>query len=156
MAQAKLASKRRRRKIALPAWGAAGMSLAMAGGASAAVAPTADTGPHRAAPAPAVTLGEEEISDVSLSTFYLFDKEAAGKSLGTRVAAGCRCGGGGCGGCRGAGGGCRCAAGGCRCGGGCRGCGCRCAGGCGCACVVVGCGGCSCGCCLSWGACQLC
>lgn len=164
MAQAKRASKQRRRKIALPAWGAAGMSLAMAGGASAAVAPTADTRSHATPPPPAVTLGEEEISDVSLSTFYLFDKEAAGKSLGLQLARGCGGGGchagGGCGGCRGAGGGgCRAGGcgGGCRCGGGgCRGCGCRCAGGCGCACVVVGCGGCSCGCCLTWGACQLC
>ena len=38
MARAKQASKRKRPMKALP-WGAAGMSLAMAGGASAAVAP---------------------------------------------------------------------------------------------------------------------
>src|SRR5205823_8503133 len=43
MARAKQASKQKRRNSALPAWGAAGMSLAMAGGASAAVAPTANT-----------------------------------------------------------------------------------------------------------------
>ena len=150
MANRKRASKQRRRKIALPAWGAAGMSLAMAGGASAAVAPTADTRSHGTTLPSVTTLGEEEISDVSLSTFYIFDKEAGGKTLGQRMAAGCRCGGGGC---RCGGGGCRCGVGGCRCGGGC---GCRCAGGCGCSCVVVGCAGCTCSCCLSWGACRLC
>jgi hypothetical protein len=159
MARAKQTSKRKRRRTALPAWGAAGMSLAMAGGASAAVAPTANAPSHGTALTPVTVLGEEEISDVSLSTFYIFDKELGGTSHlgeGLRLAAGCR--GGGCGGgCRGAGGGCRCGGGGCRCAGGCggRGCGCRCAGGCGCACGV-GCavGGCT--CCLSWGACQLC
>ena len=49
MARAKQASKQKRRRIALPALAAAGMSLTMAGGASA-TAPTAnvssqDTGP---------------------------------------------------------------------------------------------------------------
>jgi hypothetical protein len=170
MAQAKRVAKRKRSKIALPAWGAAGMSLAMAGGASAAVAPTADTSPRATAPAPVTVLGEEEISDVSLGTFYVFDKELGGTShlgQGLQLAGGCRGGGGGCrgggGGCRGAGGGCRggggCRAGGCRggcgggCGGGCRGCGCRCAGGCGCGCLSVGC---SCACCIQWGSCVVC
>lgn len=155
---------RAKKKIALPAWGAAGMSLAMAGGASAAVTPTANTSPQGPAVAPVTVLGEEEIADVSLSTFYVFDKELGGTSHlgeGLQLAGGCRGGGGGC---RGGGGGCRGAGGGCRgggCGGGCRGggcggrgCGCRCAGGCGCACGP--CAGCTCSCCLSWGACQLC
>jgi hypothetical protein len=143
------------------------MSLAMAGGASAAVAPTTDTvkGP---ALTPVTMLGEEEISDVSLGTFYVFDKELGGTShlgQGLQLAAGCRGGGcGGGGGCRGAGGGCRgggCGGGGCRAGGGCRGCGgggcrgcgCRCAGGCGCGCLTVGC---SCACCIQWGSCVVC
>lgn len=173
MAQAK---RRKRSKIALPAWGAAGMSLAMAGGASAAVAPTADTMSKGPALTPVTVLGEEEISDVSLGTFYVFDKELGGTShlgQGLQLAAGCRGGGGG-GGCRGggggcrgagggcgggggcrAGGGCRGAGGGCRgCGrGGCRGCGCRCSGGCGCGCLSVGC---SCACCIQWGSCVVC
>jgi hypothetical protein len=137
------------------------MSLAMAGGASAAVAPTADVPSQGPSLTPITTLGEEEIADVSLATFYVFDKELGGTSHlgeGLRLAAGCRGGGGGC---RGGGGGCRGAGGGCRGGGGCgrggcggRGCGCRCAGGCGCACGP--CAGCTCACCLSWGACQLC
>jgi len=108
--------------------------LSLAGGASAATAvPPADT-PSQDTLRPQITLTEEEISDVSLGTFYVFDKENAGsRSLGERVAQRC--------------GGCRCGrgCGGCRCG---RGCGCRCGGGCG------GCGGC--GCCLSWGVCRIC
>jgi hypothetical protein len=174
MAKAKRASKRKRGKIALPAWGAAGMSLAMAGGASAAVAPTANT--QGTAAVPVFTLSEEEVSDVSLATFYVFDQEMLGtQSLGTQLArggGGCRGGGGG--GCRGGGGAGRCAGGGGagRCAGGGRcaagrcaagrcagGCGGRCAGGCRCGCgaggCVAGCGGCSCSCCLSWGACDI-
>jgi hypothetical protein len=144
MARAKQASKQKRRRTALPAWGAAGMSLAMAGGASAAVAPTANAPSHSMVPPPVITLGEEEISDVSLATFYVFDKESRGTPGQQLAQRGCgRCGGG-------------CRAGGCggRCGGGCRGCGCRCAGGCGCSCAGCAIGGCT--CCLSWGACQLC
>ena len=41
-----------------------------------------------------VLLGEEEISDVSLSTFYVFDKENA-RRPGVQFAAGHGCGGGG-------------------------------------------------------------
>src|SRR6266446_4275315 len=91
--------------------------------------PSWDTSP------PQITLSEEEIADVSLGTFYVFDKENAGTPrLGEKFARGCGrgCGGRGCG-CRGCGRGCRCGGGGC--------------GGCGC-------GGC--GCCLSWGVCRIC
>jgi len=156
MANAKRTSKRKRRRIALPSLGAAGVSLAMAGGASAS-APTANVPPLHDNPLPpAIMLDEEEIADVSLATFYLFDKENESQlGQGIRLAAhgcgGCgRCGGcavGRCGGCAGR---CGCAAGRCgvaaRCGCAfrCAGCGC---GGCGgwwigCAgCVSVGCGG---------------
>jgi len=132
MPNTKQASKRRRAKEAVPVLGAVGMSLSMVSGASAnTVASVADV-PSRNI-APGVTLNEEEISDVSLGTFYVFDKENAGTPrLGEQYARGCGC--RGCGGCRG-----------CRgCG---RGCGC---GGCG------GCGGGGCGCCWSWGVCRLC
>src|SRR5215216_5243204 len=98
MARAKQASKRKRRKSALPAWGAAGVSLAMTGGASAAVAPIANAPSQHAVPAPAFVLGEEEISDVSLATFYVFDRENA--NLGERLQPAARS----CGGCRGGGG----------------------------------------------------
>jgi hypothetical protein len=130
MAHAKQASKRKRRRIALPILGAAGASLAM-GGASATV-PTANLPSQDKAPLPVITLDEEEIFDINLATFYVFDKENDGTSqLAEKVAAR------GCGGCRGcAATGCRgCAARGCR--GcavvrGCRGCGCGGCGGCGC------------------------
>jgi hypothetical protein len=70
-------------------------------------------------------LSEEEIADVSLATFYVFDKEHAGTPyIGEKVAQKC----GGCRRCGGCGRGCRCGCGGCGCGG----CGC---GGC---CVLVG------------------
>jgi hypothetical protein len=59
-------------------------------------------------------LSEEEISDVSLGTFYVFDKENAGKSgeqYAQRGCGGCR----GCRGCRGCGGcGCCISQGSCR------------------------------------------
>jgi hypothetical protein len=135
MPQKKPASKRKGHKEAVPVVGIVGVSLSLAGGASAATAvPLADT-PSQDSVRPQIMLSEEEISDVSLGTFYVFDKENAGsRSLGERVAQRC-------GGCRGCGGrGCR------GCG---RGCGCRCGGG--------GCGGCGgCGCCLSWGVCRIC
>ncbi len=129
------ASKRKGRKEAVPVVGVVGMSLSLAGGASAATAvPAADT-PSRDTVQPQITLSEEEIADVSLGTFFVFDKEHAGTPyLGEKVAQRC---------------------GGCRCG---RGCGCRgCGRGCGCRCG--GCGGCGCGgcgCCLSWGRCLIC
>jgi hypothetical protein len=148
MARAKRASKQKRRRMAFPALGAAGVSLAMGGGASATV-PTANVPPRDIELRPVIALDEEEISDVSLATFYVFDKEAAGTSQfgqGVQLAAGCR--GCGCRGCRG------CAVRGCRgCGcAGCRGCVAR---GCG-GFWWGGCGGCGCSCCWSWGACRNC
>jgi hypothetical protein len=108
MAQPKQGS-RKRRKTAL-VLGAAGVSLTMAGGASA-TAPATNVPSQDAAAG--IFLAEEEISDVSLATFYVFDKEnQSALRQGVRVAAG-RGGGCGCGGCHGCGG---CAAHG---GGGC-------------------------------------
>ena len=126
MARAKQASKRNRRSKALPVLGAAGLSLSLAGGASASNSGTpADVPLLNTSPNQEIFLGEEEISDVSLSTFYVFDKEnAATPQIAEKVAWGCRCGG------------CRR---GCRCGW--RGCG--------------GCGGCG-GCCARWGRCRWC
>ena len=124
MSHAKRVSMRKRRGKAMPVLGAAGL-LALATSASA-EAPV-DTSMPNTGVSHQVFLGEEEISDVSLATFYVFDKENAGSfKPGVQFArggGGCglwpwlRGGGGcrGCGGCRGFGGGC---AGGC--GGGCR------------------------------------
>jgi hypothetical protein len=143
---AKQASKRKRRSKAVPVLGAAGL-LALASGAVAqAAGPAANLPTRTIEPSHELTLGEEEVFDVSLATFYVFDREnSALASRGFQlVRGGCGhgCGGGGCRGC----GGCH-AMGGCGgfhamgCGGGgcfrgCRGCrGCGCFGGCG------GCGG---------------
>ena len=134
MARTKQSSKQKRVKAALPALGAAGLTFSMVGGASAAAVPANDvTQSTNYSPNHQIMLGEEEIADVSLATFYVFDKEAtaAAKDGTVQLARGC-----GCRGCRGC--------------GGCRGCrGCRCGGGCGCG-VGIG------GCCASWGACRWC
>jgi len=132
LAATKQAAKRKRVKKAVPVMGAVGVSLSLAGGASAAgvVGPTASTPLPFAGPGPAVTFSEEEIADVSLGTFYVFDKESGvgkpGEQYAQRGCRGCR----GCGGCRG------------------------CARGCTACRACAGCGGCSCGCCISWGACR--
>src|SRR5271163_1521695 len=126
MARVKQSSKKRVR-AALPALGAAGLTFSMVGGASAAAVPANDaTQTTNYTPNHQITLGEEEIADVSLATFYVFDKEgtAAAKDGNIQLARGC-----GCRGCR-----------------GCRGCGGR---GCGCG---VGWGA----CCASWGSCRWC
>jgi hypothetical protein len=144
---------------------AAGVGLSLFGSASGSTMSTADIAQSDNTPLnQRFVLGEEEMQDVSLATFHLFDRENVGSAI--QLARGCGCGGGGCHGC---GGGCGhgCGGGGlagCRgCGGGCgcRGCGgfraCRGCGfigfgfGCGCA----GCAACA-GCCLSWGGCRLC
>src|SRR5215831_11416943 len=74
MSHGKRNSKRKGRTKAVTELGVAG-ALSLAGGASgAAVGPPGDTLTANTA----VTLYEEEISDVSLSTFYVFDHENAG------------------------------------------------------------------------------
>jgi hypothetical protein len=146
MSNAKHVSKRKSRACAVPLLGAAGLSLALASGA-----PAATVGPA----AHEITLGEEEISDVSLATFYVFDKENP-RTSDLQLARG---GGGGCGHGCGGGGGCI-HGGGCGGGGGCAhaGVGCAHAGGCGHGCghgcrgcrgFIRGCGGCGCW----WGGC---
>jgi hypothetical protein len=182
MPQVKRAAKG---KQAVSVLGIAGVSWAASSGGSPADIPpasltstaagsVADILWQNTAPFQIPFLDEEEISDVSLATFRLFDKDNVGNSQsGVQLAfrggcgGGCGCHGGG--GFRGCGGGFHGCGGGFRgCAGGCRGCGvgfrgCRgCAvgfGGCGCG---GGCGGCgwgwgwSGGCCLSWGGCALC
>jgi hypothetical protein len=127
----------KRVKAALPALGAAGLTFSMVGGASAAAVPGNDTAQStNYSPNHQITLGEEEIADMSLATFYVFDKEstAAAKEGTIQLARGC--------GCRGCG------------GRGCRGCGRGCGGrGCGCG---IGWGWGYGSCCASWGACRWC
>ena len=102
MSHAKQASTKRKRSMkAVPALGAAGLSFALASGV-----PAVASGPaaemligKNAAVSQEITLFEEEISDVSLATFHVFDNENAGTlRRGVKIAAG-GCGGGGCGGC---------------------------------------------------------
>src|ERR1700730_2850418 len=104
MPQTKRASKRKYPKEAVQVVGVVGVSLSLAGGASAATAVPAANIPSWDPSPPQITLSEEEVADVSLGTFYVFDKENAGTPrLGEKFARGCgRCGGGRLrGGCRG-------------------------------------------------------
>jgi hypothetical protein len=90
-------ASRKRRKQVVPALGAVGVSLSLAGGTSATAA-VADLPTKDAATSPEFMLSEEEISDINLGTFYVFDKENVGTpQLGEQVARAC----GGCRGCRG-------------------------------------------------------
>ena len=166
MPRVKQASKQKRttKAAAVKVLGA-GLGLSLVGSASASTMPTAgipqsdNTSPNQR-----FVLGEEEMVDVSLATFHLFDRENVGSGVqlarGCGGCGGCR-GGGGCGGCRGCGGGGfvggRGCGGGC---GGCRGCGGRGFGGFwfGACVACAGCAGCAvgAGCCGSWGACRLC
>jgi hypothetical protein len=136
MSRVKQASKQKRRTkaAAVKVLGAAGLSFSLVGNASASTMPTAgipqsdNTSPNQR-----FVLSEEEMTDVSLATFYVFDRENVGS--GVQLARGC----GGCGGCRGCGG---CGFGGIWFG--------ACAGWVACAACAGG------ACCGSWGACRLC
>jgi hypothetical protein len=154
MSRVKRASKRKRvTKAAVPALGIAGLTFSAAGSALAAAVPNVDVHQGQSfATGMMITLGEEEISDVSLATFRLLDEDETALS-GVLLARGC-------GGCRGCGGARGC---GCR---GCAGCrACRCGVGCGgCGVSWGGCGGVdafwfgnfSSACCGSWGRCRFC
>jgi hypothetical protein len=101
-------SKRRRK--AVPALGITGLSLSLASGAIASTGQAVDV-PSTSQP-PELFLGEEEIFDTSLSTFFTFDKENAGETSPAQMLKLAKGGGCGCGGGKGCGGG------GCGCGGG--------------------------------------
>ena len=96
MAQARQGPKKKASKAALHVWGAAGLSLAMAGSASANAPAVNGRSPDSGK---RIVLSEEEIADVNLGTFYVFDREREA-SPGLRLAGGCHAGGcHGCGGC---------------------------------------------------------
>ena len=79
MPPTKRVTPRKRRSKVVLALGAAGLSLSLASGASAAI-----SGMNGASSAPvSKQLYEEEISDVSLATFHVFDREDAGSHGGT-------------------------------------------------------------------------
>ena len=121
MPKAKQKPDQKRLKKTAPVVGVVGASVALVGGAYATgvVDKTPDVSARDTTLGPQINLSEEELSDVNLGTFYVFDKESIDKP-GVQYARGC----GGCRGCR-----------------GCGGCGCRSCRACG------GCSGCSCGCC---------
>ena len=139
MPRVKQASKQKRttKAAAVTVLGATGLGFSLLGSASASTMPAADIAQSdNSPPNQRFVLSEEEMADVSLATFHLFDKENVGS--GVQLAQR---------GCRG------CAARGCR---GCAARGCR-----GCAvrgCAVRGCAvGCAAGsCCASWGYCRVC
>src|SRR6516162_6737430 len=120
MPRVKLASKQKRttKAAAMRMLGAAGLGLSLVGSASASRVPTADVPQSdNTSPNQRFVLDEEEMADVSLATFHLFDRENVGGDLqmaavvvgGCRACRGCRvwrgCSWGGCGGCGGCGGG---------------------------------------------------
>ena len=144
MPRVKQASKQKNttKAAAVTVLGATGLGFSLLGSTSASTMPAADIAqPDNTSPNQRFVLSEEEMADVSLATFHLFDKENVGSGVQLARAGGCR----GCAarGCRG------CAARACR---GCavRGCAVRaCAVGC-----AVGCAAGS--CCASWGYCRVC
>ena len=145
MPRVKQASKQKRttKAAAVTVLGATGLGFSLLGSASASTMPAADIAQSdNTSPNHGFVLSEEEMADVSLATFHLFDKENVGSGVQLARAGGCRgCAARGCGGCAAR---------------GCRGCAVR-----GCAvrgCAVRGCAvGCAAGsCCASWGYCRVC
>ena len=99
MPRVKQASKRKRMSKTVPVLGAAGLSLTLASAASAATGgPVLDVLTPNTGASHQITLSDEEVSDVSLTTFYVFNKEAF--RPGKRLVMGM----GGCGACAGCGG----------------------------------------------------
>jgi hypothetical protein len=101
MSDLKKSAKRRTRRKAAPVLGIAGMTF-LAGASAALAYPSLDQATDSRSNE--VVLGEEEISDVSLATFYAVDREGQGQSQGRtrriRVAMGaCGCGCGACAAC---------------------------------------------------------
>ena len=105
MPRVKQAAKHTRttQAAAITALGAAGLGLSLTGSASASTVPTGYIPqPDSISPNQRFVLGEEEMADVSLATFNLFDKEAAGDEVKLAYVVVRR----GCGGCAGCGGCC--------------------------------------------------
>jgi hypothetical protein len=85
------APQRKRRRNVVPVLGAAGLSLSLASAASAAISGMSEGLSARTAPvSQQMTLHDEEITDVSLATFQVFEKENTQRPR-TRFAA-CGCG----------------------------------------------------------------
>jgi len=116
MLRVKQASKQKRttRAAAVKVLSAVGLGFSLVGTASASTMPAAGVPQSdNTSPNQSFVLGEEEMADVSLATFHLFDRDNVGSGVQTAWG-GC----GGCGGCRG----CGCGFVGCRGCAGCAGC----------------------------------
>jgi hypothetical protein len=84
MPHTKEAARRRRRTKAMPVLGAAGLSLSLASGTSAAIS-SINPDPATSAPPAQQVMDEEQTSDISLATFHVFDNESIGpQRSGTR------------------------------------------------------------------------
>ena len=138
MPRIKQASKQKRaaKAATVTVLGATGLGFSLLGSTSASTMPAADIAQSdNPSPNQRIVLSEEEMADVSLATFHLFDKQDVGERVQFARA-----------GCRG------CAA------RGCRGCAVRACRGCAVRACAVGCAvGCASGsCCASWGYCRVC
>jgi hypothetical protein len=93
MSNAKQASTRKRNRKTVALLGTAGLSLSLMSGISAAsTAPTANSSARNTVVGHEITLGEEEISDVSLATHYVFDENVRTFRRGIKFGAGgCGC-----------------------------------------------------------------
>jgi hypothetical protein len=84
--------QRKRPRKAVPVLGVAGLSLSLASGASAAIGGTSVDMLARTAPvSQQMTPRDEEITDVSLATFHVFDKDNTQRPR-ARLACGGACG----------------------------------------------------------------
>jgi len=100
MRRVKRASRKKRttKAAAVTVVGAAGLGLSLFGSASGSTMPTADIPQSdKTSPNQRFVLGEEEMQDVSLATFHLFDRENVGSAiqLARGGCGGCGCGHGG-------------------------------------------------------------
>jgi hypothetical protein len=90
MSRAKKSTKRKVRSKTMPVLGVAGMTFSLLTGGSAALAhPSLEN--SSGARSDNVVLKDEEVSDVSLATFYAFDREDQGRAPRIRLAAGVGC-----------------------------------------------------------------
>lgn len=90
MSRMKKSTKRKARSKTIPVLGVAGMTLSLITGGSAALAhPSLEE--SSGGRSHDVILKDEEVSDVTLATFYAFDREDQGRQPRLRLAAGIGC-----------------------------------------------------------------
>lgn len=90
MSRVKKSAKRKTRSKTVPVLGVAGVTFSLLTGASAAFAHPSSDRPSGER-GHAVLLSDEEVSDVTLATFYAFDREGQGRAPRLRLAGGIGC-----------------------------------------------------------------